>query len=195
MYSRGTGKGTPIWLVIVISVLIVFGGYSVWSGLLRFLNANGNIAVTIQAEGAQPPDDNIPTEPPYSRPTATTFKPCLDFRVNVVKARVRECAKDTCATLETMLSQGALVCVYGPAAGATDWYQVNIRPTSVFPQIAYMHSSVLDAVNPTKKPTRTFTPLPTVTPIPTLKPTRTPTAPPTDTPNAKTAPAKSTLTD
>lgn len=200
MYSRGSGKGTPIWLVVLIGMLLIFGGYFLWSGVLRFLNASGDITAQITAqaaEGSQPADGDIPTEPPYIRPTATPIRICLDFRVNVVKARMRECPKDTCSTLESMPSQGNIMCVYGPAPGATDWYEVNLRPTSAYPQIVYMHSSVLDAVNPTKRPTRTATALPTVTPIPTVRPTRTPTPPPTDKPNPTppNIPPKATLTD
>jgi hypothetical protein len=169
-------------------MLLVFGGYFLWSGLLRFLNERGDIAAPVTQQAANATDraqaaftesaDQVSIAVPTSKPTQT----CLDFRVNVVKARVRECAKDTCTVLDDLYSQGQLVCVYRPAPGATDWYEINLRPDAVFPLIAYMHSSVLDAVNPTRRPTRTFTPLPTVSPVPTARPTRTltPTASPSN---------------
>ncbi len=184
MYQRGTGSGTPIWLIVLVGMLVVFGGFFIWSGLLRFLNASGDITapVTAQAASAAQQDQASASasEPIPTIPTETPVRPCQSFRVNVVKARVRECAKDTCATLETMYSEGAVVCVYGVAPAATDWYEVNLRPTSVYPQIVYMHTSVLDAINPTRRPTRTATALPTVTLIPTLRPSRTPSFTPTD---------------
>ncbi len=177
MYPRSNGGGPPVALIIVGGMLLVFGGYFVWNGLVSFMSAQGDITapVTQQANALIAQTQAIQAIPsPIVFPSATPPRICLDFRVSVVKARVRDCPKDSCTAHDTLYSQGALMCVYGPAPGATDWYEVNLRPTGSFPQIGYMSSSVLYAVNPTHRPTMTFTPLPTVTPVP-ITPT-TPTA-------------------
>ncbi len=157
----------PAWLVVLIGAALVIGAYLVWGGLMQFFSASGNITAPITAQAAsaasQTQDQAIVLATPIPIPTATPVRPCLDFRVNVVKAVARDCAKLTCATLEVLYPQGALICVYGVDPTATDWYIVNLRPTSSYPDIAYMNSNVLYAVNPTPYPTRTFTALPTIT--------------------------------
>ncbi|MHB8625704.1 MAG: hypothetical protein ACYDBJ_20390 [Aggregatilineales bacterium] len=170
----------PAWLVVLIGMGLVIGAYLVWGGLMQFFNASGNITAPITAQAAkaasQTQDQAVILATPIPIPTATPVRPCLDFRVNVVKAVARDCAKLTCATLEVLYPQGALICVYGVDPTATDWYIVNLRPTSSFPDIAYMNSNVLYAVNPTPYPTRTFTALPTITPTSPPRFTPTPTA-------------------
>jgi hypothetical protein len=188
MYQRGSTK-TPFWVAALGGMLFVFASYLLYAGFLTFLTSGGDItapATATAASAAQATGYALNQAPevgaqgtariPTRLPTRTTVPPCQDFVVSVVKARVRECAKDTCTSLDTMLSQGQIVCVLGPAAGAVDWYQVNLRPDQLYPEIAYMHSSVIDAVRPTSRPSRTPTGLPTVTPLPTITNTPTPTA-------------------
>ncbi len=119
--------------------------------------------------------------------TRTAAPPCQEFYVNVVRARVRECPSEDCDTLETPI-QNAIICVYGVAPDAPDWYRVNLDPNEPIPRIGYMHNSVIAAVHPTRRPTQTppptatYTPLPTITPVPGVSPTGIPptgTAPPT----------------
>jgi len=156
---------------------------------MSFLEANGNITApaTTAAQlndtatvGAQSP---IPTLD-FARIQGTRTQPriCLDFRVKVVRARIRECPKDTCNTI-TMPAQGARICVYGPATEDPDWYEINVDPGGPVVRTGYMHNSVVEAVNPTKRPTITPTFLPSVTSVPTATFTRTPSPEPTDTPN------------
>ncbi len=178
MYPRSSGTKPPVGLIVIGGVLFIFGAYFLWNGFISFMGASGNISAPITAAAntlaaqTQLSNDVVPT---YAPPASSTpLKPCQDFRVNVVKARVRECPKDSCAALDTLYSQGALMCVYGPAPNVTGWYQVNLRPTGSFPQIAYISANVIYPLNPTRLPTRTFTPLPTVTPAPTQKPTAAP---------------------
>lgn len=170
----------PAWLVILIGMGLVIVAYLVWGGLMQFFSASGNITAPITAQAAsaasQTQDQAVSVATSIPIPTATPVRPCLDFRVNVVKAVARDCAKLSCATLDVMYPQGALMCVYGVDSTATDWYIVNLRPTSSFPDIAYMNSNVLYAVNPTPYPTRTFTPLPTITLTASPRFTLTPTA-------------------
>ncbi len=198
MYSRQS-KNVPGWLVVVAGLLLVFGGYYIWRGVMAFFESKGDIAAPATYASTE---KQTPTESQtdlstidFSQPApvaAPTQRVCQDFRVSVIRARVRECPKDTCETISTP-GQGTKICVYGPVPQAPDWYEINISPDEPMPRTGYMHSSVLDAVNPTKRPTQTFTPLPTVTPLPTRTPTRTPTPLPTSTPNPA-APATWTRT-
>lgn len=184
MYPRSPTQ-TPVWVVALGGIVLIFGGYALYSGVLGFMSSGGNITApstaaslvrqTEQVQTSRPPDSPETYSIPTRLPTRTAVLPCLEFRVNVVKARVRDCPKDSCAPLDQMIPQGAIVCVFGDAPGASDWYQINLRPEAPYPEIAYMHSSVLNAIRPTPRPTRTPTGLPTVTPIRTLRPSRTPT--------------------
>ncbi len=189
MYPRQSSN-FPGWLAALAGLLLVFGGYYVWRGFMAFMDSSGNIAApaTLAAQSterwetatyeAHINNDSTVSFIDVAPNTPTPVRPCQDFRVSVIRARIRECPKETCDTIGTP-GQGMLVCVYGPATGASDWYEVNMDPNNPLPQIGYMHNSVLDPVNPTAKPTKTFTPLPTVTPLPSLTPSRTPTPLPT----------------
>jgi hypothetical protein len=186
MYPRSSTR-TPVWLVVVGAAVFVFGGFTLYNGVLNFLSGGGNITAPVTATSVsaleqtqqalnQPaPNSGDTIQIPTRLPTRTPIPPCVEFRVIVIKARVRDCPKDTCPTQDSLLSQGAKVCVIGVVPEATEWYQVNLRPDSSFPELAFMHESVLEAVRPTARPTRTPTGerLPTVTPIPTASPTRT----------------------
>ncbi len=198
MYSRQS-RNTPVWLVAVSAMLLVFGGYFVWRGLMGYLEASGNIAAPATTEAQLKQTATVDAQTPVptidlflASGTRTAARTCLDFRVSVLRARIRECPKDTCNTL-LMPAQGTRICVYGTATDAPDWYEINIDPSAPIAQIGYMHNSVLDAINPTQRPSQTPTALPTVTPVPTQTPTRTPTPLPSNTSNPA-APATWTLT-
>ena len=177
MYPRSSESGTPVWLIVAIGVILVIGVYFVWSGLSRFFTANGNINAQVTAQAANATQTEaqmaIDLATPIPIPTKTPMRPCQDFRVYPPVAIVHDCAKLSCATRQAMLTQGTLVCVWGTAPESTSWYQINMRPTGMFPDIAYMSRDVLYALNPTPYPTRTFTPLPSVTPMPTARTTPT----------------------
>jgi hypothetical protein len=184
MYQRSE-RSTPVWVTVLGGLLFVFGGFALYSGVLSFLNGGGDITAPITRTAAyveQATREQAEARlQQYGRatftpiPSRTAVPPCQDFRVNVIKAKVRECPSETCPTLEAMVSQGNLVCVVGAVPNANQWYQINLRPNSTYPDFGYMHNSVIDAVRPTPRPTRTPTGLPTVTAVPTLRPTRTPT--------------------
>jgi len=188
MYPRAPNGGTSIWLYAAIGVALVIGLYLIWNGLMVFLSAGGNLTSPATARAAslasQTQQVVYEVATPIPLPTATPTVPCQDFQVrgSVVKAIVRQCAKMTCATLDTMLSGGTWVCVFGVDPTATDWYIVNLDPTSIFPQIAYMNRSILYPLNPTAYPSPTFTALA----LPTITPTIAPrvTATPSPTPKA-----------
>ncbi len=189
MYSRQS-KNFPTGLIILAGMLLVFGGYYVWRGMMDFLDSSGNITAPATSTalarltitlGAQTDEPTVNFIAPVLA-TKTPARPCQEFRVNVVRARVRECPKDSCNTV-VLPGQGAKICVLGSVPSAPDWYEINLSPDDTIPQIGYMHNSVLDPANPTPRPTRTPKPLATVTPIPSETPTRTPTPLPTHTPN------------
>jgi hypothetical protein len=185
MYSRQS-KNIPGWLVALAGLFLVFGGYYIWRGVIAFFESNGNIAApatyaVIEKQTPTLGEEDMPTID-FGAGAMPTERSCQDFRVSVIRARVRECPKETCATL-SMPSQGTKICVYGLVLQAPDWYEINISPDEPFPRTGYMHTSVLDALNPTKTPTRTYTPLPTVSPVPSPTPSRTFTPLPTRTPH------------
>jgi hypothetical protein len=164
---------------IAAALLFVFGGYYVWRGMIGFLDNRGNItadvtaaalrqtqSVAIPTLGSVMSIDNIIASP-------TPKRPCFDFRVSVPRANIRECPRNTCSILGSP-EQDTRICVYGGAEGFRGWYEINTAPNSLEPRIGYMHESVITPLNPTSTPTRTFTPLPTITSVPTERYTRTP---------------------
>jgi len=180
MYTRGR-RETPVWWIILLASLMTFGGCMLWRGLTDFLSSAGDITapVTQAAAATAQRTPNVPT--PDVEPlnlvfrTPPTPRPCLDFYVTAVRARIRQCPNERCETLK-MPYQGNKICVFGPAKDAPDWYEVNAEPQQAIPLLGYMHQSVIAAMNPTPRPTRT--PRPSATP----RPSRTPTAFPTVTP-------------
>jgi hypothetical protein len=171
MYTRPTRK-FPAWLVVALAMLLIFGACYLWRGLLGFFETGGNIAAATPVPSTLNTTMTITVAPlNYVFASRTPAPPCQEFFVNVIRARVRECPSETCDTLETP-NQNAIICVYGVAPDAPDWYRVNLDPNEPIPRIGYMHNSVIDAVHPTKRPTQTplptltFTPLPTITPVP-----------------------------
>lgn len=180
MYTRG-GRSTPLWWVILLAAMLTFGGCLFWRGVTDFLSSAGDITApitqTAAATAQSTRDVPTPDAPPLNLifQTPATPRPCIEFYVTAVRARIRECPSETCETLEIPY-QGNFICVFGPAKDAPDWYEVNITPKKAIPLIGYMHESVIDAVNPTPRPSRTPRPSATSTPsrIPTAFPTVTP---------------------
>lgn len=200
-------KRFPFWLVLGILALLILAAVYFWRGLAGFLATGGNIAweATAQAQSTEVEavwaTESVATASRLnlSYHTATPVPPCLEFTVIVVVARVRECPGETCETIGRP-AENQTVCVFRVAPDAPEWYEVNLRPDDPLPQIGYMHNSVIRALYPTRRPTRTplpsetplpsatFTPLPTVTalPTPTAMPTLTPL--PTQTPDSRPLP-------
>jgi hypothetical protein len=156
----------PFWLIVVSTLVVLAACYFFYRGAMTFLTTGGDIAAPITtrtvAAALNLTDTAVPT---VQIMTATPQRPCLDFRIDVVKARVRECPKDTCDTT-TILNQYVIICVYGDAPNAPDWYEVNLAPEDPIPHIVYVHKSVVKPVHPTPHPSMTATSLPTVTQIP-----------------------------
>ena len=190
--SRRGRDGPPAWLIFLVGIALVFGGYYLWLGAQNFLRTGGKgvveateravIITTATAESF------IPTREPTSPFTPTSVPECQPFIVNVPNARVRQSPSENSATVDSLF-QNQEVCVLGRAAPDSEWYVIDQNPSTRRLELAYMHESVLEAVNPTPTPSRTPTPLPTITATPSL--TLTPVTPtltphPTDTPNPAT---------
>ncbi len=171
----GRESKSPTWFAVIVAVLFVFGGYFIWRGFLSWADANfsftapspaapsiSNSAKTVTAQ------TNViaQTMTFAARPSPTSS--CQQFRVKVLRARVRECPKDTCNTI-ALPEQGAVFCVYRLAPQTTDWYEVNLKPDDPIGELGYMSVSVLSPVNPTPRPSPTLN-LATVTLVPTPSP-------------------------
>lgn len=200
--SRYRSSGPSPVLIVLIGALIVFGGYYVWTGMLRFLEDRGDITaqVTRQALASSTAPalsgglGALPTVQAFA--TYTPLPPCQWFEVTVERARYRACPSEDSDICESRgsLEQGARVCVYERSQDNTEWYVVELNPEGAFRDIVYMHQSVIAAIDPTPTPTRTYTPLPTITltpsdtPGPVMTPTPTYTPSVTDTPDPATPP-------
>jgi hypothetical protein len=176
-------RSTPAWLVFLIAVAVVFGVYYLWRGFQSYVQSGGLgvIESTSQAvEVGTATAQQIIQARPTARPTFTPIPDCVPFVVSVPSAIVRE-APATNAPMVTAWDQGTAVCVVGRAPENAEWYIVDGNPATRRIDFAYMHETIIEAVNPTLTPSRTFTPPPTVTPLPTEPATRSPTPAPTAT--------------
>jgi hypothetical protein len=188
-------SNSPAWLVFLVAVAVILGGYYLWQGFRAYLQSGGlgimestqqaQIMATATANRLQ----TLPQLETTLRPTFTPIPECKQFVVSVPSAIVRERAS-TSAPIVTSWLQGTLVCMIDRAPTDSEWYVVDGNPETRRIEFAYMHETVIEAVNPTSTPSRTPTPLSTVTPLPTGTITRTPTPVPTATVNPR-----STATD
>lgn len=202
--SQYRSSGPSPLLIVLIGALIVFGGYYVWTGMLRFFEDRGDITAQVTRQAAASATvpaaagglGALPTIPVYA--TYTPLPPCQWFEVTVERARYRECPSEdseVCASRGS-LELGTRVCVYERSKDNTEWYVVELNPEGAFRDMAYMHQSVIKAIDPTPTPTVTYTPLPTITltpsdtPGPILTPTPTLTPSVTDTPDPATPPTQ-----
>lgn len=181
-YRRGSA-GPPAWLIFMIAAALVFGGYYLWIGFQNYLRTGGLgvVEATARAELiATSTAQRIASVPSITpRPSFTPVPECQNFIVSVPSAIVRT-APASNGPIMTSLSQGTSVCVLGREEGS-EWYTIDSNPKTRRLELAYMHETVIEAVNPTPTITRTPTSLPTVTEMPSLTPSITPTPAPTAT--------------
>lgn len=183
-YGGGKG-GPPPWLIFLLGVALVFGLYYLWLGVRDFMETGGlgiveatERAVIVEtATAAVAPDLQRNSVTP--RPSNTPIPECADFIVSVPSAIVRA-QPSTSAPIVDSFPQGTIVCVISRAP-ESEWYLIDSNPETRRLNAAYMHESVIEAVNPTPTPSNTFTPNPTVTPLPTNSPTTSPSPAPTAT--------------
>ncbi|HLU08160.1 MAG TPA: SH3 domain-containing protein [Oceanobacillus sp.] len=179
---RRRGGGPPAWLVFLVAVALVFGAFYLYQGAQNFIRTGG-LGIEEATERAQiissaTAERASPTHAGFTpRPTFTEVPECIEFRVSVPNAIVRETPSENGRLLDG-LNQGETVCVLGREEGS-EWYSIDRNPETRRVELAFMHETVIEAVNPTLTPSMTPTPLPTVTPAPTDTPSITP--PPTDT--------------
>jgi len=182
--GRKSRSGPPAILVFLLAVALVFGVYYVWQGVQTFLRTGG-LGVVEATERAQNVDTatavrvtRMATLPATLLPTSTDVPPCQEFRVSVPAGIVRE-GPSTSSPVKTQLREGETVCVLGREAGS-EWYSIDLNPSTRRIELAYMHETIIEAINPTPTPSDTLTPSntvsppPTVTPVPTEAATRTP---------------------
>lgn len=193
---RKSGGGPPALLAFLLAIALVFGIFYVWQGIQTFLRTGG-LGVVEATERAQVIDTatavritRMATSEATLRPTATEVPPCQEFRVSVPAGIVRE-APSTSAAVATQFRQGEIVCVLGKDEGS-EWYTLDLNPSTRRLELAYMHETILEAVNPTLTPSitptasNTVTPAPTVTNMPTEAPSETPIPLPSPTRDART---------
>jgi hypothetical protein len=179
-----SGGGPPAWFVFLVGVALVFGLYYLVQGVQNFFRTGGQgvveateravvVASATAARGTRL--DEVETRTPF--PSRTPVPECQTFVVSVPNAIVRDAPSSSGGLLGSMV-EGEEVCVLGREP-ETDWYVIDRTPGTRRLDIAYMHETVIRAVNPTPTPSRTPTALATVTPLPTGTPTRTPSPQPT----------------
>ena len=188
---RKSGRGPSALLAFVLAIALVFGIYYVWQGLQTYLRTGGlgvveatQRAVVLSSATAEVVT-RIATIAQTLRPTATEVPPCQEFRVSVPAGIVRE-GPSTSAAVAAQFRQGDPICVLAKEEGS-EWYTIDLNPETRRLEIAYMHETVIEAVNPTLTPSitptasNTVSPAPTVTNVPTDRPTRTATGLPNPT--------------
>lgn len=181
------GGGTPAWLVFLLGAALVFGVFYLIQGTQTFFRTGG-LGVVESTERARVVSSATAvrvTRQATSEftpiPSATPMPDCVDFRVSVPSAIVRE-EPSANGTIVTSWRQGTIVCVLGREP-ESEWYTVDGDPDTRRRELAYMHETVIQAINPTPTPSITPTPPPTVTPAPTDTPTIQPSPRPTETPD------------
>jgi hypothetical protein len=169
-YRRGK-SGVPAWLLLVVTIAVVMGGFYLWEGLQRFVRTGGlgipestARAQLIATQTAEDATLQLALRTPI--PSSTPLPQCQDFRVsvNAANAIVREAPFSNAPIVEAY-DNGTIVCVLWRDEGSEYW-TIDANPTTRRRELAYMHESVLVSVNPTPTQGPTFTPLPTVTALP-----------------------------
>lgn len=185
-YKRGS-DGPPRLLIFLIAIVLVFGVYFVGVGVRNYFRTGGlgvieatQLVEVVASATSVRATQSVQMSGVTPRPTSTPIPDCQDFRVTAANAIVRE-APSSSGTILTQYSSGDIVCVVGVAPESTEWYLIDTNPNTNRLEPAYMHESIIEAVNPTPRPSRTPSPLPTVTQPPTLTPSDTPTRQPTAT--------------
>jgi hypothetical protein len=182
---QGSRSGPPTWFVFLIGVALVFGVYYLWLGVQNYFQSGGlgieestQQAVIVASATAERIFEATAAATP--RPTVTPIPECQDFVVTAPSAIVRE-TPTMRGAIVTSYSEGTVVCVLGRPEEGSEWYTIDTNEQSRRIELAYMHESIILAVNPTPTPSRT--PTPSITPSPTLPPTITitPSPPPTAT--------------
>jgi hypothetical protein len=166
-------SGPPVWIIFLVGIALVLGGYYIFLGVRNFLRAGGlGVAEATQAaliEASATQVAIIPTLP-LLIPTLTPVRECIPFVVSVPSAIIRSAPSQNGAIIEA-LPQGSEVCVIERTSSSSDWFLIDQNTITRRVEAGYMNESVIEAVNPTLTPT--LTPRPSITPSPTDTPTQT----------------------
>ncbi|NDJ76588.1 MAG: hypothetical protein GYB65_10050 [Chloroflexi bacterium] len=190
MPRRQSGP-SPV-MVVLVGAFLVFGGYFVWSGLLDFLDDQGNITAQATREAFSTSTAQSSTSTPtlFAYVTHTPLPPCMEFTVSVNNAKLRECPQldnIECPHRE-IVPYGTELCIYDFVPGSDEWYIVELNPGGAFRDIVYVNIEVVEAIDPTPTPSSTSTPLPTISPTPSATPGPTNIPSPSDTPDPASPP-------
>lgn len=167
MVSTYRRKGPSGPLIVVTAIALVMTCVLIWAFSFQWLQNNQQTSQfsTRTAEASQQAD----TATPFFFGNAPTEVPnCQAFEVAVNTAMIRICPSEQCERRDIREFKDP-ICVFGRAESSEqyplgdEWYVINLNPNGAFRDLAYMHESVLEPINPTPRPSKTFTPLPTVT--------------------------------
>ncbi len=195
--ERG-GSGLPPWLVFVLAIALVFGGYYMYLGARDFIETGGlgmdeateraQIISTATARSQPTRGTTVNVFGYTPPPTETPIPPCEEFIVSVATAIVRNAPTLRGEVVGTLV-EGEIVCVVGMEPN-TDWYIIDSNPLTRRLEAVYMRNDLIEPRNPTLTPSSTYTPAPSVTPMPSLTPSITvsPTLSPTRDPRASDTP-------
>jgi hypothetical protein len=170
-----SGGSLPPWLIFLLAIAVVFGGYYVWTGVQNFIRTGGlgiresteraRLIATATRERVETSEAIRETRVATIRPTPTDVPPCQDFLVIPAQAVIRSLPSVN-AELVQQVPAGTILCVIAIEPG-TEWYLLDINPRTRRLDSAYIRQDLVRAANPTLTPSRTFTALPTVTAGPT----------------------------
>jgi hypothetical protein len=188
MVSTYQRKGPSGPFIVVSAIAVVMSCVLVWGLSFQWLQdsqeANQNSTLSAESTSRATPPTSV-----FSLNAPTEVPDCQSFEVAVNAATIRICPSEQCERRDIREFEDP-VCVYSRAEPseqyplADEWYIIDINPDGAFRDLAYMHQSVLRPINPTPRPSKTFTPLPTVTltPSPTFEPQTFPSSTPTPSP-------------
>lgn len=190
MYRR---SGPPPWFIFVLSLAVVLGGYYLLLGIQTYLSTGGlgveaateRAVIIANTQAVEAATNAVPTNTLF--PSRTPIPACETWLVNVESAIIRRFASTDSAVVEAR-DRDAEVCIL-ESVGETDWFLVDVDPSTRRIEEGYMRNDVIRPLNPTLTPSDTMTPLPTVTPIVPTD-TATPTITPTPDPDISPSPTQ-----
>ena len=162
--SRYRSSGPSPVLIVLIGALIVFGGY-VWTGMPRFFESRRHHRA---GHAALPVDRSAPSGGLRAADGSGFCDAHAVAAVPVVRGAGSVCATGRAPARTTTSARrgepgAGHAGAFTSAADNAEWYVVELNPEGAFRDIVYMHQSVIAAIDPTPTPTRTYTPLPTIT--------------------------------
>lgn len=188
-------SGPPNSLVVMAAISAVLGCIALWVVSLQVLDIDTANATRAAQEAQQQNITQTSIATINLGPSPTPVPECIDFEVDVDTAIMRTCPDESCQVRQVVYFE-QLVCVYSFAETTRDypfgeeWYVIDLNGAGAFRDLVYMHRSVVRPVNPTPRPSLTYTPLPSITPTPLRSTTSQPLASITPTPQPDETPQR-----